>query len=67
MKEKVIPLGGVEMVALASLIFSEWRRQTKGPEIMKALDLTRKEYDTAVRRMDRAIQKRWPEGMPHVR
>lgn len=53
--------------ALASLIFSEWRRETKGPEIMKALDLTRTEYDTAVRRMDRAIQKRWPEGMPHVR
>jgi hypothetical protein len=53
--------------SLASLIFSEWRRQTKGPEIMKALDLTRKEYDTVVRRMDRAIQKRWPEGMPHVR
>jgi hypothetical protein len=53
--------------SLASLIFSEWRRETKGPEIMKALDLTRKEYDTAVRRMDRAIQKRWPEGMPHVR
>ncbi len=53
--------------SLASLIFSEWRRQTKGPEIMNALDLTRKEYDTAVRRMDRAIQKRWPEGMPHVR
>jgi hypothetical protein len=53
--------------SLASLIFSEWQRQTKGPEIMKALDLTRKEYDTAVRRMDRAIQKRWPEGMPHVR
>ena len=53
--------------SLASLIFSEWRRQTKGPEIMKALDLTRKGYDAAVRRMDRAIQKRWPEGMPHVR
>ena len=53
--------------SLASLIFSEWRRQTKGPEIMKALDLTRKEYDTVARRMDRAIQKRWPEGMPHVR
>ena len=53
--------------SLAALIFSERRRGTKGPEIMKALDLTRKEYDTAVRRMDRAIQKRWPEGMPHVR
>lgn len=52
---------------LAALIFSERRRGTKGPEIMKDLDLTRKEYDTAVRRMDRAIQKRWPEGMPHVR
>jgi hypothetical protein len=53
--------------SLAALIFSERRRGTKGPEIMKASDLTRKEYDTAVRRMDRAIQKRWPEGMPHVR
>ncbi len=53
--------------SLASLIFSERRRGTKGPEIMKALDLTRTEYDTAVRRMDRAIQKNWPEGMPHVR
>lgn len=53
--------------ALASLIYSEWRRGTKGPEIMKALDLTRTQYDTAVRRMDRAIQKRWPEGMPYVR
>lgn len=53
--------------ALASLIYSEWRRGPKGPEIMKALDLTRTEYDTAVRRMDRAIQKNWPEGMPHVR
>jgi hypothetical protein len=53
--------------SLASLIFSERRRGTKGPEIMKALDLTRTEYDTAVRRMDRAIQKKWPEGMPHVR
>jgi hypothetical protein len=51
---------------LASLIFSEWRRGTAGPEIMKVLDLTRQQYDTAVRRMDRAIQKRWPEGMPHV-
>jgi hypothetical protein len=53
--------------SLASLIFSERRRGTKGPEIMKVLDLTRTEYDTAVRRMDRAIQKNWPEGMPHVR
>jgi hypothetical protein len=53
--------------SLASLIFSEWRCGTKGPEIIKALDLTRTEYDTAVRRMDRAIQKNWPEGMPHVR
>jgi DNA-directed RNA polymerase specialized sigma24 family protein len=52
---------------LASLIFSEWQRETTGPEIMKALDLTRQQYDTAVRRMDRAIQKHWPEGMPHVR
>lgn len=52
--------------SLASLIFSEWLRDTKGPEIMKALDLNRREYDTAVRRMDRAIQKRWPEGIPHV-
>ena len=31
--------------SLASLIFSEWRCGTKGPEIMKALDLTRTEYD----------------------
>jgi hypothetical protein len=53
--------------SLASLIFSERRRGTKGPEIMRALDLTRTEYDTAVRRIDRAIQKNWPEGMPHVR
>jgi DNA-directed RNA polymerase specialized sigma24 family protein len=52
---------------LAALIFSEWQRGTKGPEIMKALDLTRQDYDTAVRRMDRAIEKRWPEGMPYVR
>lgn len=51
---------------LAGLIFAEWRRGTTGPEIMKALDLTRQQYDTAVRRMDRAIQKRWPEGIPHV-
>jgi DNA-directed RNA polymerase specialized sigma24 family protein len=51
---------------LAALIFSEWQRETTGPEIMKALDLSRQQYDTAVRRMDRAIQKRWPEGMPHV-
>jgi len=51
---------------LASLVFSEWQRETTGPDIMKALDLTRQQYDTAVRRMDRAIQKRWPEGMPHV-
>jgi DNA-directed RNA polymerase specialized sigma24 family protein len=52
---------------LAALIFSEWRRGSKGPEIMKVLDLTRQDYDTAVRRMDRAIEKRWPEGMPYVR
>jgi len=52
---------------LAALIFSEWQRGTNGPEIMKALDLTRQDYDTAVRRMDRAIEKRWPEGMPYVR
>ena len=52
---------------LAAFIFSEWQRGTKGPEIMKALDLTRQDYDTAVRRMDRAIEKRWPEGMPYVR
>ena len=52
---------------LAGLIFSEWQRGSKGPEIMKALDLTRQDYDTAVRRMDRAIEKRWPEGMPYVR
>jgi DNA-directed RNA polymerase specialized sigma24 family protein len=52
--------------SLASLVFSEWQRGTTGPEIMKALDLTRQQYDTAVRRMDRVIQKRWPEGMPHV-
>jgi len=51
---------------LAGLILSEWQRGTKGPEIMKALDLTRQDYDTAVRRMDRAIEKRWPEGMPNV-
>lgn len=52
--------------ALASLIFSEWQRGTSGTEIMKGLGLERQQYDTAVRRMDRAIQKRWPEGMPHV-
>lgn len=52
---------------LAALIFSEWRRGTKGPEIMKALDLDRQQFDTAVRRMDRAIKKHWPEGMPDVR
>jgi len=52
--------------SLASLISSEWQRGTTGPQIMKALDLTRQQYDTAVRRMDRAIQKRWPEGMPHA-
>ena len=52
--------------ALAALIFSEWRRGTKGPEIMKALDLDRQQFDTAVRRMDRAIKKHWPEGMPDV-
>lgn len=51
---------------LASLIFSEWQRGTSGPEIMKGLGLERQQYDTAVRRIDRAIQKRWPEGMPHV-
>jgi hypothetical protein len=51
---------------LAGLILSEWQRGTKGPEIMNALDLTRQDYDTAVRRMDRAIEKRWPEGMPNV-
>lgn len=53
--------------ALAALIFSEWRSGTKGPEIMKALDLDRQQFDTAVRRMDRAIKKHWPEGMPDVR
>ena len=53
--------------ALAALIFSEWRRGTKGPEIMKALGLDRQQFDTAVRRMDRAIKKHWPEGMPDVR
>ena len=52
--------------SLANLVFSEWQRGTTGPEIMKALGLTRQQYDTAVRRMDREIQKRWPEGMPHV-
>jgi DNA-directed RNA polymerase specialized sigma24 family protein len=53
--------------SLAALIFSEWRRGSKGPEIMKALDMARQDYDTTVRRMDRAIEKRWPEGMPYVR
>jgi DNA-directed RNA polymerase specialized sigma24 family protein len=53
--------------SLATLILSEWQRGTKGPEIMKVLDLTRQDYDTVVRRMDRAIQKRWPEGIPYVR
>ncbi len=53
--------------SLAALIFSEWQRGTKGPEIMKALELTRQDYDTAVTRMDRAIRRRWPEGMPYVR
>lgn len=53
--------------SLAALIFSERRRGTNGPEIMKAMGLTRQDYDTAVRRMGRAILKRWPEGMPYVR
>lgn len=53
--------------ALASLVFSERQRGTKGPEIMQALDLSRREYDTVIRRIDRAIQKHWPEGIPNVR
>jgi DNA-directed RNA polymerase specialized sigma24 family protein len=52
---------------LAALILSEWHRGTKGPEIIRAMDLKRQDYDTAVKRMDRAIQRRWPEGLPYVR
>ncbi len=51
---------------LPSLILSEWKRGTKGPEIMSVMGLTRQQYDTAVRRIYRAVEKRWPRGMPDV-
>ena len=51
---------------LPAFIFSERKRGTKGSEIMSVMGLTRQQYDTAVRRMFRAIEKRWPGGMPDV-
>jgi DNA-directed RNA polymerase specialized sigma24 family protein len=51
---------------LPSFILSEWKRGTKGPEIMSVMGLTRQQYDTAARRMYRAVEKRWPRGMPDV-
>ena len=51
---------------LPSFILSEWKRGTKGPEIMSVMGLTRQQYDTAVRRIYRAVEKRWPRGMPDV-
>jgi DNA-directed RNA polymerase specialized sigma24 family protein len=52
---------------ICSLILGAWRDGENGPTIMKTLELTRTQYDTAVRRINRRILKRWPEGRPNVR
>jgi DNA-directed RNA polymerase specialized sigma24 family protein len=51
---------------ICSLICGAWGDGDNGPEIMKTLELTRTQYDTAVRRIDRKIHKRWPDGRPNV-
>lgn len=52
---------------ICSLILGAWSDGENGPTIMKTLELTRTQYDTAVRRIVRKIHKRWPEGRPDVR
>jgi DNA-directed RNA polymerase specialized sigma24 family protein len=49
------------------LILGAWSDGENGPTIMTTLELTRTQYDTAVRRIVRKIHKRWPEGRPDVR
>jgi RNA polymerase sigma-70 factor (ECF subfamily) len=53
--------------AVCSLILGAWRDGENGPTIMETLELSRTQYDTAVRRISRKILKRWPEGRPNVR
>jgi DNA-directed RNA polymerase specialized sigma24 family protein len=52
---------------VCSLILGAWRDGENGSMIMKTLELSRTQYDTAVRRIGRKVLKRWPEGRPNVR
>jgi hypothetical protein len=51
---------------VASLILDGWKNGMKGPEIAASLEISKKEYDAAVRRIRRATIARWPEGKPYV-
>jgi hypothetical protein len=51
---------------IASLILDGWKNDMKGPEIAASLEISKKEYDAAVRRIRRATTVRWPEGKPYV-
>lgn len=51
---------------VASLVLDGWKNGMKGPEIAASLEISKKEYDAAVRRIRRATIARWPEGKPYV-
>jgi hypothetical protein len=52
---------------IASLILDGWKAGMKGPEIIEALNISKKEYETETRLVRRRIDERWPKGMPYVR
>lgn len=51
---------------VASLVLNGWKNGMKGPEITASLEISRKEFAAAVRRIRRAVGVRWPEGKPYV-
>ncbi len=51
---------------VASLILDGWKNGMKEREITASLEITRREYGAAVKRINRRVLARWPKGQPYV-
>jgi DNA-directed RNA polymerase specialized sigma24 family protein len=51
----------------ALVIMDGWRDEMSGIEIIEALEIDRKAYETIARRIRRKVSARWPKGGHHVR
>lgn|SRR5689334_6652826 len=51
---------------VASLVIEGLKTGMKGPEIMAKLEISRKEFDAAVKKIRRTTKARWRKGIPYV-